>query len=93
MMNYGLGQAFMGGSQRDGAPQGGLAGAMMPSAPQQMMQQGQQKPGGLQAMLQGGMLGLLPMLLAGGNLDSFKGVGLSGLLGGGLGGLLGGGQK
>ena len=75
-----------GTSLRDGAPQG--MGNMM-NVPGQMMQQ-QKQAGGLKGFLQGGGLGLLPMLLAGGNMGGFKGVGLSGLLGGGggAGGLL-----
>ena len=75
-----------GSSMRDGAPQGLMDGM---NAPQQMMQQqGQQKPGGLSGFLQGGGLGLLPMLLAGGKLGDFKGPGMAGALGGGLPALL-----
>lgn len=65
MMNYGLGNAMMGQSQRDGAPQmqGGMGSMMQPNVPQQMMAQQEQQPaqGG-----QGGLGQILQMLMGGG---------------------------
>lgn len=91
MMNYGMGDALMGGSQRDGAPQG-LGGQMQPNVPQQMMAQKKRNP--LETLLSSGILGLLPALLGGGGLPgalnkggapSPLGMGLMGQLGGLLG--------
>ena len=85
MMNYGLGNAMMGGSARDGAPQG-IGGAM--GQPQQPPQQQSPMPGGIHGLLaQLLMGGGIPGLLNRKGIPSPLGMGAAGQLGGLLGGL------